>query len=697
MRKFQKTVAAILAGACMAGTMSLAIAPSVFAAEEYKITAGAGAHGSITHAGTTNVAQNGSLTYQITPDAGYEINEVLVDGVSQGALDSYTFENVSSRHTLAVSFRQEGSPAYTSRTLRTDTCNYFLSPGDIYDIRIHVEGQGVSQEDITVTSSRDHIAKVEQVPGTEKYRITGLQEGTTYIEAVAKGTRASIRVDVQSGVDQYGESCRSVSIIDYSEEEMERYYGSVGDFRLNQRAVDLSIGGSQTLKAFAGEAVSWESSDPSVAFVDDTGMVTGLAMGTAEITATSQEGETASAQISVNQSQSSVTSGVYRLRLKDTDLYLEAAGQRPANGANVQVGQGSSEAQQQFRLQGQPSAYTFSSMVETGWVLDVNRALGEDPTGIDTGDNLNLWTAGTDADAQEWTLTQTGDGYYLLCLRAYPDLVVTAEGMSDGSNVFLDTYTGQNPLQRWELVSASDNPADSGGDASSGLAAWVANTDGTALRVRTGPGTTYASIGSLAPGKQITVTGEADAGWYPVEGTGISGSVLRGWVSGEYLVWEEPETNPGSGDFGQNSPPDLYSAGYNQLENVFAQIGLYGQCTWYAWGRAYEVKGIQLPTTRGNAKTWLDSAKAAGYETGWEPRSNSIAVWDSSSAGHVAYVEQVSGDQVILSEANWNNSTSENLYSIEEGIAHYDGAKTLTVAEMQSRGRFTLLGYIYLE
>ena len=66
-------------------------------------------------------------------------------------------------------------------------------------------------------------------------------------------------------------------------------------------------------------------------------------------------------------------------------------------------------------------------------------------------------------------LTQTGDGYYLLCLRAYPDLVVTAEGMSDGSNVFLDTYTGQNPLQRWELVSASDNPADSGGDASS---AW---------------------------------------------------------------------------------------------------------------------------------------------------------------------------------------------------------------------------------
>ena len=109
------------------------------------------------------------------------------------------------------------------------------------------------------------------------------------------------------------------------------------------------------------------------------------------------------------------------------------------------------------------------------------------------------------------------------------------------------------------------------------------------------------------------------------------------------------------------------------------------------------MKGIQLPTTRGNAKTWLDSAKAAGYETGWEPRSNSIAVWDSSSAGHVAYVEQVSGDQVILSEANWNNSTSENLYSIEEGIAHYDGAKTLTVAEMQSRGRFTLLGYIYLE
>ena len=45
---------------------------------------------------------------------------------------------------------------------------------------------------------------------------------------------------------------------------------------------------------------------------------------------------------------------------------------------------------------------------------------------------------------------------------------------------------------------------------------------------------------------------------------------------------------------------------------------LYGQCTWYAWGRAYELTGIKLPC-RNDAKTWYSVASNNGYSVGAEP------------------------------------------------------------------------------
>jgi hypothetical protein len=45
-----------------------------------------------------------SLVVTITPDACYHVAGVLVDGVSQGAISSYTFRNVQANHTLVASF-----------------------------------------------------------------------------------------------------------------------------------------------------------------------------------------------------------------------------------------------------------------------------------------------------------------------------------------------------------------------------------------------------------------------------------------------------------------------------------------------------------------------------------------------------------------------------------------------------------------
>jgi hypothetical protein len=70
----------------------------------YSISASAGAGGSISPLGETQIIAGGNQTFTISPDIGYLISQVTVDGQNQGAINSYTFTNVQSNHTIAVSF-----------------------------------------------------------------------------------------------------------------------------------------------------------------------------------------------------------------------------------------------------------------------------------------------------------------------------------------------------------------------------------------------------------------------------------------------------------------------------------------------------------------------------------------------------------------------------------------------------------------
>lgn len=72
----------------------------------YTIDAEAGHGGSITPEGRILVASGGDKTFTITPDEGYRIADVLVDGESIGVVSSYTFENVRSDHTIEVIFER---------------------------------------------------------------------------------------------------------------------------------------------------------------------------------------------------------------------------------------------------------------------------------------------------------------------------------------------------------------------------------------------------------------------------------------------------------------------------------------------------------------------------------------------------------------------------------------------------------------
>ena len=70
----------------------------------YTITASAGTGGLISPEGTVAVARGDDQSFAIRAADGYHVEEVLVDGKSVGAVTSYTFENVTRNHTIAVTF-----------------------------------------------------------------------------------------------------------------------------------------------------------------------------------------------------------------------------------------------------------------------------------------------------------------------------------------------------------------------------------------------------------------------------------------------------------------------------------------------------------------------------------------------------------------------------------------------------------------
>src|SRR5205823_4623297 len=77
---------------------------ATFNAKVYTITASAAAGGTISPNGVTNVSCGGGQSYTISPDACHDIQDVLVDGVSVGAVVTYAFSGVAGNHTISASF-----------------------------------------------------------------------------------------------------------------------------------------------------------------------------------------------------------------------------------------------------------------------------------------------------------------------------------------------------------------------------------------------------------------------------------------------------------------------------------------------------------------------------------------------------------------------------------------------------------------
>ena len=175
--------------------------------------------------------------------------------------------------------------------------------------------------------------------------------------------------------------------------------------------------------------------------------------------------------------------------------------------------------------------------------------------------------------------------------------------------------------------------------------------------VYAGPG--YTSYGTIVKGDKVYVCGTSGS-YTRVIYEAKSGS--RAWKMG-YVSTSTfnntinpapkpaPNTNTNSNwnakigtTVAQVKSGSSYGYYYNKNGNISAKGGYIGQCTWYAYGRFYEVNGIALKTAR-HAKYWLsenagDSRVKVVYGAD-KIAAKSIAVRTSGTYGHVMFIEHV--------------------------------------------------------
>ncbi len=140
------------------------------------ITASVGPHGTIAPSGQVEVTAGADQTFTITPDAGYEVADVLVDGASVGAVTTYTFVAVTAPHTIAASFAAVPPPVVK--------LSPFLTPGLII-------GKGFEEQVLFTVrqtpgaQARPHLPLLAAVSPPLDVTVTVLEPGATAATAVA--------------------------------------------------------------------------------------------------------------------------------------------------------------------------------------------------------------------------------------------------------------------------------------------------------------------------------------------------------------------------------------------------------------------------------------------------------------------------------------------------------------------------------
>ena len=230
------------------------------------ITATADEHGKIAPAaGTITVPKGESKTFTITPDSGYHIKDVLVDGKSVGAVGTYTFENVVDNHTIHATFARKHTPTPSTPTVE------------------------IPDDDALGLNTTDHFAYIVGYGNGEvrpQNNITRAEVATIFFRLLTDDVRAENLTKTNRYSDVAATSWYNTAVSTLSSMGIITGYPD-GTFRPNAaitRAEFAAIAarfdndGDKTAAKFSDIATHWAKDEISIAY--NNGWITGYPDGT---------------------------------------------------------------------------------------------------------------------------------------------------------------------------------------------------------------------------------------------------------------------------------------------------------------------------------------------------------------------------------------------------------------------------------
>lgn len=227
------------------------------------ITSSAGANGSINPMGTNTYTTGASTTYTMTPIAGYEVANLVIDNIITQASTSYTFTNITADHSIVANFRllpalNSVSISPSSSTVMVGSTTQFTATTlDQYGAAFASPTAWSSSNPSVATINSSGLASTLSVGNTTIYAISG--------GLIASANLAVTPVPVLASLSL---SPASASVV----------AGTPKQFTVT--ALDQF---SNPIAA----AINWSSSNLTVATIDAGGLTTTLSAGTSTITASS--------------------------------------------------------------------------------------------------------------------------------------------------------------------------------------------------------------------------------------------------------------------------------------------------------------------------------------------------------------------------------------------------------------------------
>jgi len=186
--------------------------------DTYTIIASAGSHGSISPSGSITVNQDSDKSFTITPDTGYQIDDVLVDGSSVGAVSSYTFTNVTQDHTISATFIIEEDDSNDEVIFDTKH-----NPIEIFsNFRVSCDPIG---------ATGDNLTRTWEIPYILNEPITYNEIDHIWFAVPNYACTFTIYCTIDDGINEYSGSLE-VEVVNTHEDDTEEIISVIREFEL---------------------------------------------------------------------------------------------------------------------------------------------------------------------------------------------------------------------------------------------------------------------------------------------------------------------------------------------------------------------------------------------------------------------------------------------------------------------------------